>query len=670
MSCHISSNPCNRISIYAGNVVLKNLRLKPGALEELDLPITVQGGLLGSLTLKVPWNALGRAPVEVSIDSLYLLAVPRVTVDGDDAESSDTNGEEDPLSAAALETAFQRAKLQRVARQEARWLDELQSLEKQRSAPSSKEAKGADGGGGGAGFLRGLIDTIIGNLQLSITNVHVRYEDALTHPGHPFACGFLLEQISASTVDEVGRPTFVTTSALDLLRKALNLRSVAVYFDCNEPGWEPGRSWRELPPEEWATWFHPRVATKPRDTRVRHDDGRSKSTIDSKDGRSEGGSTTLALQQRQYVLQPIDGRATYVRRGRNVQREEDEPASDFDVKVDSIAVSLSREQYQSYSLLLAQLSVYSARRPHQEYRPRVRPTAGKAARAWWQYARLAVKQQSESHRLTWQQVLRFLDLRREYVPLYLQHLKRTSSSQSEPQQQQQEQDAEKPLQLPKGTTAVPEELAAMDAVLPENTILMFRRLAYAEFQRERRREARAARAASKSAAQSGGGGWLGWLMGSGGAAPAPAPAPAPSELQPASEETLGEQRAELSAEEYNKLMDWVSQQDEGLKLGMETPYTLLTRIRLAVGSAAAVLSDGDGDGTLLRGSLLGISVETDMYPKTRRLQVGVTAMEVEGPDGIFVQTGASAPDALGSAEFDRSSKFTTQKDICTSIILL
>lgn len=32
------------------------------------------------------------------------------------------------------------------------------------------------GGGGGGGFLRGMIDTIIGNLQLSITNIHVRYE--------------------------------------------------------------------------------------------------------------------------------------------------------------------------------------------------------------------------------------------------------------------------------------------------------------------------------------------------------------------------------------------------------------------------------------------------------------------------------------------------------------
>lgn len=59
-----------------------------------------------------------------------------------------------------------------------------------------------------------------GNVQLSITNIHVRYEDDVTDPGHPFACGVTLEQLSASTVDENGEEAFVTTSPLSILRKA------------------------------------------------------------------------------------------------------------------------------------------------------------------------------------------------------------------------------------------------------------------------------------------------------------------------------------------------------------------------------------------------------------------------------------------------------------------
>ncbi len=42
-----------KISVWNGNVQLKNLSLRPEALGELGLPITVKAGLLGRLTLKV-----------------------------------------------------------------------------------------------------------------------------------------------------------------------------------------------------------------------------------------------------------------------------------------------------------------------------------------------------------------------------------------------------------------------------------------------------------------------------------------------------------------------------------------------------------------------------------------------------------------------------------------
>lgn len=48
------------------------------------------------------------------------------------------------------------------------------------------DGKGKDAGGGGR--LRAIIDTIIGNLQLSITNVHVRYEVGLGCRALPRAC--------------------------------------------------------------------------------------------------------------------------------------------------------------------------------------------------------------------------------------------------------------------------------------------------------------------------------------------------------------------------------------------------------------------------------------------------------------------------------------------------
>jgi hypothetical protein len=42
-----------KISVWKGDVQLRNLHLKPEALNGLDLPVTVKAGLLGKLTLKV-----------------------------------------------------------------------------------------------------------------------------------------------------------------------------------------------------------------------------------------------------------------------------------------------------------------------------------------------------------------------------------------------------------------------------------------------------------------------------------------------------------------------------------------------------------------------------------------------------------------------------------------
>ena len=76
-----------------------------------------------------------------------------------------------------------------------------------------------------------------------------------TPPGHPFACGLTLDRITGYTVDEHGREAFVTANPLSMLRKALQLRRMAAYFDTDAEFWDPGRSWPDMPLAEWDVWF-------------------------------------------------------------------------------------------------------------------------------------------------------------------------------------------------------------------------------------------------------------------------------------------------------------------------------------------------------------------------------------------------------------------------------
>ena len=56
------------------------------------------------------------------------------------------------------------------------------------------------------GFMDKLVDTIVNNIQVSIKGIHIRYEDKVTNPEHPFACGVMLKGFSAETTNSQWQP--------------------------------------------------------------------------------------------------------------------------------------------------------------------------------------------------------------------------------------------------------------------------------------------------------------------------------------------------------------------------------------------------------------------------------------------------------------------------------
>nr|KYP67094.1 Putative vacuolar protein sorting-associated protein 13B [Cajanus cajan] len=70
-----------KISVWKGDVELKNMQLKPEALNALKLPVKVKAGFLGSVKLQVPWSRLGQDPVLVYLDRIFLLAEPATQVE-------------------------------------------------------------------------------------------------------------------------------------------------------------------------------------------------------------------------------------------------------------------------------------------------------------------------------------------------------------------------------------------------------------------------------------------------------------------------------------------------------------------------------------------------------------------------------------------------------------
>ncbi|KAK7363427.1 hypothetical protein VNO77_05570 [Canavalia gladiata] len=359
-----------RISVWKGDVVLKDLKLKAEALNALKLPVTVKAGFVGTITLKVPWKSLGKEPVIVLIDRVFLLAHP--------APDSRTIKEED------REKLFQ-AKLQQIEEAESATLDAI-SKSKLGNASS------------GNSWLSSLISTIIGNLKISISNVHIRYEDSISNPGHPFCAGVTLAKLAAATMDEKGNETFDTSGALDRLRKSVQLERLALYHDSDQLPWEIDKKWEDISPREWIEIF---------------EDGINEPADDRK-------LVSKWAMNRVYLVYPINAVLQYHRLGNQEKVNPEIPFEKVSLVLTDISLTLTETQYHDWIKLLEAVSRYKTYMEVSHLRPAV--PISKDPYLWWQYAAQAALQQQKIYRLSWDQIRDLCQRRRRYIQLYMASL--------------------------------------------------------------------------------------------------------------------------------------------------------------------------------------------------------------------------------------------------------
>ncbi|KAK9858457.1 hypothetical protein WJX84_002370 [Apatococcus fuscideae] len=550
-----------KVSVFKGDVVLENLQLKPEALADLNLPVVVKAGLLGSLKLKVPWASLGKSPVLVEMDRLYILAGSKESSVESTGESTETD----------FEAAARDAKRRRVHEAEMAWVE---------GGAAAAEKQTAEDGQG-SGRFRAIIDTVIGNLQLSITNVHIRFEDNTSVPGMPLAAGLTIESLSSHTVDEKGNKAFVTHNPLELLRKAAELQRYSIYFDTGRELWKQDIAWTKLKLWQWDKLFQPGISAVP--------------------------PRGMSEPDRTYVLRPVDAELKYIRRGKNVKRGDDEGIQDLVLKISSVSLHVSRPQYQSIQSLLGEFSAYAARIPNKHLRPASRPRSAKACAQWWHYATTVTLQRTQRNKVYWKQLSVVCSLRKKYVPMYINCLQN-------------------------GQMGGDKEIEEMDAQLPEPSIKVFRRLAHAKVEQEKRRAAAAA-AAEKQAQQAST--WWGWATGAG---KAKSPEDAANQQD--------DMRANLTADEFSKLEDMVSEQEQAVKTGSETPYTLRMQVQVQIGSMAAVLDQDDGS-QIVHSGMQNLQTTVKLYPETKVVSFSVEGVGVVTPQGTLLETGGSRQSLTG-----------------------
>lgn len=428
------------VGIWSGDVKLRNLRLKTSALDKFRLPIDVKEGYLGDLTLSIPWSNLKGKPVRVLVENVYLLAAPRnANLDVDEAEEDER---------------AQAAKQEKLANAELLGRDSGSSV-----SLSAEDAQKNES------FTSSLITKIVDNLQITVRNIHIRYEDDLSNPEHPFSAGLTLAEFSAVSTDKDWNPTFIQNSA-DGIHKLARLESLAAYWDTDAP------SLAGYSVEEAQEKFKSLIAR-------------------------EGN-----VPSHQFILSPVSGAGRLTMRRKMTPET---PKVDAELLFDQLGFALDDEQYRDIISVTDLFHFFTRYAQYRRFRPPIAELEENRPKALLQFAgRAILNEVHEKHRVwTWDYFRQRRDDRKEYVRLF-------KEKDSQNQKSNQKQAAVQPTTSDSGS-----QLAELERRLAYKDIRFYRSIARSELRREQLQKRKEEAESGHSAAQQsgGGGGWLGWIWG-------------------------------------------------------------------------------------------------------------------------------------------------------------
>jgi len=302
-----------QVDNWSGQVTQSQLNIKPEGLRFLSsmlgVDLTVEKGVIGSLSLSFNWRALWSQPIRLTLEDLYVVCTPK----------------QNPEPTLFLE------KKRRAKR------SKLEDLMNKKKFESPKKT-----------YLKQLETTIADNVCISLKNVHLRFEDTISNPYRPFVIGITLESLLYTPCDSKWQKNFITLQAKRDAQKSfmiLELNQFAVYHipKCSDllslkPDWL-----KAMPSEKFAGVMYPFIAHKEYCPSV----------------------------SEYYLLKPVSAEIR-VRRSL-VSSTEQIPQTSVSIIVEEIACALETNQYQDLLMLANTISSNHKVGTHLEFRPQSRP---------------------------------------------------------------------------------------------------------------------------------------------------------------------------------------------------------------------------------------------------------------------------------------------------------
>ncbi|CAH8840545.1 unnamed protein product [Trichobilharzia szidati] len=345
-----------KIGLLGGNAQLDNLDIKPNAFDDLDLPIKVLQGHISSLTLKIPFKNLFTEPTVAELSGLYVLIVPNIAVQYDESKER---------------------RYAKEAKQK-----ELASVEAARLKPKQSDDQKVDS------FGEKLAAQVIKNLQISIKDIHIRYEDSYSIPNRTFSLGLTLSGLTFQTCDNDQKPILIKDESIREFNKFVKLTSLGVY-------WNP-----------MSTKFAEKARVPLRSA--------MRNSIASPDNLNTGF---------QYLIRPISSTAMLHIHTRPEETNYSVPQMDLVVDFSEIELSFSLSQYHDVTSFLDAQDRLMIQGKYRKYRPSVPILQN--CKAWWHFAYNAILEESIRRRRrmwSWEHIAKHRKISRDYISIWKKKL--------------------------------------------------------------------------------------------------------------------------------------------------------------------------------------------------------------------------------------------------------
>jgi len=311
------------IQIRSGNVQLNDVRLKPGALDVLELPVDVKDCVLGSLSIHIPWLSITKDPVVIRVSDLYVLLRGRLPNEGlskSEAEQKNYESKEVYLHLAELTKA---------------------DMPKKEDIPGKEEPEAP-------GFFEKLGIKVLEKLEVFFNRTHVRFEDDVSNKT-PFAMGVTLDHIRIQSMDDEWRSLLGKIDQSNI-RKLVKLENFAAYVDPNTKLFEYSRN--DIVAFQKMMWDLIYTSTN----KVKED----------------------------FVLNPL---SFNIRATISTEKEVSRPNVRLDAVVDDIGIMVDPHQYRSVFDAMNMIQYFQNRLENKPTPPpKDMPRSSARAQLWWKFA--------------------------------------------------------------------------------------------------------------------------------------------------------------------------------------------------------------------------------------------------------------------------------------------